>query len=311
MSFVYEAAVLSVSLLALVVFADRLVDVAVRLAKALGISPTVIGLTLIAYGTSLPEFAVSTIAAPTSSQIAIGNIIGSNIFNIAGIIGLVAFLGYLDKPVKGQGLMRDAWVMEASAALIILLLFLNNGIGLISGVLMASALGAYTIYVLRDGNKKKNRAKKQGSISALKEFARSLFCLGGLILSARFTVDSSVNIAAMLGISEWVIGATIIAAGTSLPELMVSLAAAKKNQIGLSLGNIIGSNIFNILWILGIAAWISPMELAFSFIRMDAVFLAVTTTALLYCVTRQKITRLDGMLLLLLYTWYIAQLVTA
>ncbi len=306
MSVLYELAILFLSLLTLPLFAGRLIDASVRIANALRVSKVVIGLTLLAYGSSLPEFAISTLAAKQYSAISIGNIFGSNIFNIAVVVGLMAFLGHVKVPLKREGLERDTWFLMGVVALMLSMLYLNNGLGMISGILFVSLLVLYSLYLIRKVGKDKARPKADRSISTLKELAMIVFCLAGVLVSGRFAIDSAVNIAGMFGISQWVIGATILAVGTSLPELVISLAAIRKGEFGMSLGNIVGSCLFNILWVLGIAAWIHPLTISFGSIFIDSLFLIASTGVLLFCILTKRFTRSTGALLLLMYLSYIA-----
>ena len=306
MNVLYELVLLAVSLFALPLFAGRLIDASVRIANALRMSKVVIGLTLLAYGSSLPEFAISTLAAKEYSSISIGNIFGSNIFNITVVIGLMAFLGHVKVPLKREGLERDTWFLMGVVVLMLSMLYLNNGLGVTGGIFFVLLLAIYSLYIIRNVGKDKARPKADRSISAPKELAIIVFCLAGVLVSGRLAVDSGVNIAGMFGISQWVIGATILAVGTSLPELVISFAAIKKGEFGMSLGNILGSCLFNILWVLGIAACIHPLMISFGYILIDSLFLIASTGMLLFCILKRRFTRTIGALLLLMYLSYIA-----
>lgn len=305
----YELMVFLTSLWGLLIFADRLVASSVRAAKALSVSKTVIGLTILAYGSSLPELTVSVLAAEeASTSLSVGNIVGSNIFNILGILGIIAVLGYLDVNIKDHAITRDSRLMVGVAALFASLLYFNGGLGTLTGAILSTMLVIYTIYVVRDGMKKGEHPEKDHTISLPKELGIMLVCLVGLILSGHFTVLTAVNIAQILGVSEWTIGATIVAAGTSIPELMISLVAAQRKEYGIALGNIVGSNIFNILWVMGLASWISPLSIPFNAIRVDLAFLGLSSLILLFYVSKERFTRLDGIAMLALYAIYIRYL---
>ena len=305
MGLIYELVILLASLVALPILAETLVDSSVKIARALRVSKTFIGLTLLAYGSSLPEFAISTMAAEQSSSISIGNVFGSNIFNITVVIGIMAFLGHLKVPAKKQ-LKVDSWFLMASVSFVILLLYLNNGIGLISGFFMVSLIIGYSAYVLHNDRKINKHLKKDSSISKARELWIILFSLVGVLISGKFAVGSAVEVARTIGMSEWVIGATILAVGTSLPELVISLSAIRKREFGMSIGNIIGSCAFNVLWVLGIASWIHPLTISFGTILVDSLFVLTTTGILLFCITKGKFTRNTGGILLLMYLGYIA-----
>lgn len=306
MGLIYELVILLASLAALPILAETLVDSSVKIARALRVSKTFIGLTLLAYGSSLPEFAISTMAAEQSSSISIGNVFGSNIFNITVVIGIMAFLGHLKVPAKKQSLKRDSWFLLTSVTFVLLLLYLKNGIGLISGFFLASIIVGYSAYILHTDRKINNHLKKDGSISKAKELTIIIISLAGVLISGKFAVGSAVVVARTIGMSEWVIGATILAVGTSLPELVISLSAIRKREFGMSLGNIIGSCAFNVLWVLGIASMIHPLTISFGTILVDSLFVLTTTGILLFCITKGKFTRNIGGILLLMYLGYIA-----
>ncbi len=301
--------ILVLSLAGLMVFAEKLIDSSAKLAKAFGISEAVLGLTLLAYGTSLPEFVVSSIASVESHpELSISNVLGSNIFNIAFILGLAAII----KPfsVKEAHLIgRDNYMMVGSAFLLVALLFFFGGIPRIAGFVMVLLVVGYTYYLLKH-DRSSNQLKKDETISKLREVGIVLACLLVVIISGKFTVDSAVAVAKGFGVSEWLIGATIVAAGTSLPELAVSITAAKKGFFGMAIGNIIGSNIFNILWILGFAAVLNPLSVDFNMIKWDIVFLLAVTFLLAYHLIKTRVSRNEGILYNSIYLGYIAYLLT-
>ncbi|MFH0904436.1 MAG: calcium/sodium antiporter, partial [Methanobacteriota archaeon] len=267
-----------------------MIDASAKLAKAFGISEAVLGLTLLAYGTSLPELTVSSISSIGSHpELSISNVLGSNIFNIALIMGLAAFIRpFSVKEAHMTG--RDNYIMVAVTLLLVALLFFFGGINQTTGFIMVLLVLGYTYYLLKH-DRSSNLLKKDESVSKLREAGIVLACLIVVIISGKFTVDSAVAIAKGLEVSEWLIGATIVAAGTSLPELAVSITAAKKGFFGMSVGNIIGSNIFNILWILGFAAMLNPLSVNFDMIKWDSVFLLIVTLLFSYHLIKTKISR--------------------
>ncbi len=305
MTLIIESAILLVSLAALVFFADKLVDASVRLARALGIGSSVIGLTLIAYGTSLPEFAVSTISSGGHPELSVSNVVGSNIFNVTVILGFVAIISRL-RVREGHFLERDAGVLCASTLLLVLFAYFG-GISRIAGFFMASLMAAYAYIVLKE--ERANNKRRDNSLSKIRESAIVLFGLGGVLVSGKYAVGSAVNVAQIIGVSEWLIGATIVAAGTSLPELAVSIISARKGEFGLSVGNIIGSSTFNILWVLGFAAALNPLPIAFGSVWVDLLIVVLVTTFLSYCLFRKRITRIEGVLYVLIYLAYLKYLV--
>ena len=298
---------LIVSLAALIFIADHLIDHSVKLAAIFGVSETVIGLTVLSYGTSMPEFAVSSIASiQVHDQLSISNIIGSNIYNIAMILGIV---GVLTPFIWMDDLRRDGLFMIAGTGALVLLAF-RGGISSLIGVVMAIALAGYTYYVIRSY---KRTRKNCGVIenqkeSAGKEFGWCVILLAGVLVAGSATVHFAVQTARSAGVSEWLIGATIVAAGTSLPETVVSIISARKGQMGMSLGNIVGSNYFNILWILGFAAALGPLSLSIEEIWGDLVFLCILTFLFFIALVRKSIGKYEGIAYLGIYTLYVLYL---
>lgn len=298
---------LIVSLAALIFIADHLIDHSVKLAAIFGVSEAVIGLTVLSYGTSMPEFAVSSITSiQVHDQLSISNIIGSNIYNIAMIIGIVALLTPF---IWKDDLKRDGLFMIASTVALILLAFMG-GISSLIGVLMAIALAGYTYYVIKSDKRTHHDCgviKKQNE-SALKELSWCVILLAGVLVAGYSTVHFAVQTARSAGVSEWLIGATIVAAGTSLPETVVSIISAKKGQMGMSLGNIVGSNYFNIMWILGFAAALGPLSLSISQIWGDLVFLCILTFLFFIALVRKSIGKYEGVAYIGIYALYVLYL---
>lgn len=302
----YQFVILIFSLILLVFFSDKLIDASAKLAKALGISDVVIGLTLLAYGTSLPEFSVAIISAIASHpQISVSNVIGSNIVNVALIIGMAALV----RPFQAKLANRDNLIMILSTILLASLVYFSEEIHRISGAMMVFSIMGHTYYTLRH-DRINNTTKKDATIPKLKESIIVVICLLVVVISGKLTVNSAVAVAKGLGVTEWMIGATIIAIGTSLPELAVSLSAARKGFFSMSIGNIVGSNIFNILWVLGFAAALGKISLSFSMIKWDIVFLIVVTFLFSFHLIKASISRIEGVVYLALYTAYIAYLLT-
>jgi cation:H+ antiporter len=298
---------LIVSLAALIFVADRLIDHSVKLAALLGISEAVIGLTVLAYGTSMPEFAVSSIAsAQAHVQLSISNVIGSNIYNVAVIMGIVALLTPFTWKVD---LRRDGVFMLASTGALILLAFLG-GIASPIGLLMVVALAGYTYYVVTS-LKRTHRASEvtnNPKDSLRKELGWCALLLAGVLLAGYATVTFAVQTARSAGVSEWLIGATIVAAGTSLPETVVSIIAARKGQMSMSLGNIVGSNYFNILWILGFAAAVRPLSFSIAEIGVDLIFLSIISSLFFIALAKKRIRTYEGAAYVGIYALYLLYL---
>lgn len=301
MDYVFVAA----GLIALFFGGEALVRGSVGIARRLAIPPLLIGLTVVGFGTSMPELMVSAGAALRGApDIAIGNIVGSNIANILLIAGLSALVW----PIKimGSTLRRDTLVMVA-AALILLPLFALGELGRVAGLVLVLALAGYLYWAYRQlGEAVSGDTDAPAPRCAL---ISSLWVIAGLIAlvaGARFLVDGSVAIARGFGISEAFIGLTIVAVGTSLPELATSLIAALRRQSDIAIGNIVGSNIFNVLGILGVTALISPIPVAQRFLMLDLpVMIAVSVIFTLLLLTRKVIGRAAGVVLLAAYAVYI------
>ncbi|MBE0521216.1 MAG: calcium/sodium antiporter [Candidatus Methanoperedenaceae archaeon] len=302
-----QSTILVISLGILIYFSDKLIDASVKLAKAYRISDAVIGLTLLAYGTSMPELTVSSISSiGLHPELSISNVIGSNIANIALVIGLAAFVRPFSVKEK-QLAKRDNYIMVASTLMLVSMFVLFQGINRIAGFLMVLFVLGYTFYAIRHDRTHLN-LKKDGSVSKLKETGIVLLCLLIIVASGKFAVDSAVSVAKGLGVTEWVIGATVIAIGTTLPELAVSLTAAKKGFFGMSIGNIVGSNIFNILWVLGFASSLGTIAVDFNMIKVDSLILLFVTLLFAYQIIRVKFSRMTGILYMVIYVSYLAYL---
>ena len=289
---------------------DMLVRGSVRVAQAMGLSPLVIGLTLVGFGTSAPELVTSLQAALTGSPgIAIGNVVGSNIGNILLILGLAALLRPI--AVTRASLKRDGGVMMA-ATLICVGILATGTMGRGMGVLLLGLLAIYlagVFWLERQTNSTEAGAERQPF-----PWPALGLTLAGLlvtILGARFAVSGAVGIAGTLGISETVIGLTIIAIGTSAPELVTSIIAVRRGEGDIAFGNIIGSNIFNILGILGVTAIISPLPVPEQIARLDGwVMLASALALMVFAATGLRIARREGAALLAAYGVYLGVLLT-
>jgi cation:H+ antiporter len=284
---------------------ESLVRGAVGVAHRLAIPPLLIGLTVVGFGTSTPELLVSVDAALRGvADIAIGNVVGSNIGNILLILGLAALIW----PVRvgGDTLRRDTAVMIA-AALALAPMFVMGAIGRGAGLVLLAGLAAYLLHAWRHSGEAAPAA--EAAMLPMPVWRALLFVLlglGALIFGARFLVDGAVSIARGLGISEAFIGLTIVAIGTSLPELATSLVAALRRQSEIAIGNIVGSNIFNVLGILGVTAVIAPIPVAPRFAGFDLpVMLVVSAVLTALLLLRPTIGRVAGAGLLVAYGAYV------
>ena len=284
---------------------EALVRGSVGIARRLSIPPLLIGLTVVGFGTSTPELLVSVDAAWRGvPDIALGNIIGSNIANILLIVGLSALVWPIR--IMGATLRRDTAVMMV-AALLLVPIFAVGLVGRPAGFILVAGLAAYLIWAYRHPV---NAVEEEVGIPApASALVSTLWVIGGLValmVGARLLVDSAVSIARDFGISEAFIGLTIVAVGTSLPELATSLIAAIRRQSEIAIGNIIGSNIFNVLGILGLTALITPIPVASRFLSFDLpVMIAASMLITVLLLTRPLIGRGVGVAMLAGYVVYV------
>ena len=311
---------LMLGLAGLVLGGDFLVRGAVNVAHSLNVSPMIIGLTLVGFGTSTPELVTSIQAALSgSSEIAIGNVVGSNIGNVLLILGLVALIAPVQ--INWAALRRDGTVLVlitlGCAAAV-----LYGHLGRITGAMLMAALAVYLILAImseRRGNQPatsemyaaEGELRNNSKLGLAGSVGLATLGLALVIAGARLFVDGAVGVAQMVGLSETVIGLTIVALGTSAPEFVTSLIAARKGQGDVAFGNIIGSNIFNILGILGITSILLPMDIPESIIRFDICVL-LASTLLLAIVARSdlKISQREGAVMGVLYLAYLAALIS-
>lgn len=289
--------------------ADRLTDGAVAIAERMHISQMVIGLTIVAMGTSMPEFFVSFMSAlKDTPDMAVGNVVGSNIFNtllIVGCAALVTPIMILPATVK-----KDIpFAMVASVAL--LLMCLDGNISRIDAVVLLVLFAVFMYFTLK-GAKENEQSMQQTSAKSSKSFMSVVWIVVGLVclvFGSNLFVDAATVIARQLGVSDAVIGLTIIAGGTSFPELATSVVSARKGQSGIAIGNVLGSNVFNILLILGVTGVMSPMTLQ-GITTVDLTMLVVSMVMLwLFSFTKYTLARWEGALLTIVFIGYMSYLV--
>ena len=306
---------LIVGFVLLVKGADFFVDGSSSIAKFMKIPSIVIGLTIVAFGTSAPEAAVSIIAGINgSNDIAVGNVIGSNMFNLLVVLGVSAAI----KPVSidGQIIKKDyPFMLLATLALVLFSFFsfFGGGTGRSISRIEAFILLALMVIFLYSVITSALRSRKENA-AALEEdkpkygIVKSIiFTVGGLagiIIGGQFVVDSASDIAIRFGMSETLVGLTIVAIGTSLPELVTSIVAAKKGESDIAIGNVVGSNVFNILFVLAASAAITPMNINGQSLVDLVILMAVTALTYVFCVTKKKINRPEGIILVLMYIGY-------
>ncbi len=297
---------------------EALVRGAVAIARRLGLSPLIIGLTLVGYGTSTPELVASLEAAFAGvPDVALGNVVGSNIANVLLILALAVLVSPVR--IEPRSFRRDALALAISA-LTATGLAATGEVGRLAGLVLVGLVVVYTIQTYRAETAKPD---EWGAIlaaeSELKETARPLdfrlailVAIGGIVatvLGAGLLIDGAVTVARGLGVSELVIGLTLVAVGTSLPELATSLVAAFRGQSELAYGNVVGSNIYNVLGILGVTALASPLPVPAGLFAIDLlVMLAATAALILFALTGWRIGRREGATLLLGYVLYLGWL---
>ena len=288
---------------------EALIRGAVSLAKSLGLPALIISLTVVGFGTSMPELLVSIRAAfANAPDIALGNVVGSNTANILLILGVCLVAAPITR--YNPGVRRDI-VIATAVAVILLVLVQSGSLSRMNGVVLFAALIAYLVFAYVIGKREhsdediEDEALSAPPMSAL---ATAGWLIGGFALlfaGAESLVRGAVAIARDFGISEAVIGLTIVAVGTSLPELATSLVAAIRRQGDIALGNIVGSNIFNILGILGIASMIKPIPASANFLAFDVPIMVATSVALLIVLwSKMSLSRLIGVVFLIAYASY-------
>ena len=298
--------ILCLGFLLLVKGSDFFVDGSAGIATRFGIPQLIIGLTIVAMGTSAPEAAVSiTAASRGSADIAIGNIVGSNILNVFIILGIAAVI--VAMKVEMSTIKYEIPYM-IFCSVILLLMGLDGKVGMLEGVLLWGAFLLYLAYLFIHAKKNKEETT-QGKTRKL--WLELLFIAGGMgaiILGSKLAVDSATELARIIGVSERYIGLTIVALGTSLPELFTSVNAARKGNADIAIGNIVGSNIFNILFVIGTTGLVTPVPFAHKYI-LDSIVMIAAGIILLLCVIRgKKLTRPGGIILLVCYGLYFAYL---
>jgi cation:H+ antiporter len=315
---------LAAGLVLLVVGAEALVRGASRLAAAMGISPLIIGLTIVAFGTSSPEMAVSVQSVLSGeTDIAVGNVVGSNIFNVLFIIGLSALITPL---VVAQQLVRMDVPIMIGASVVLLLMAINGYIEQWEGGVLFAGIMGYTSFQIVQSRKGKETAEVEEEYAEeygkpeprtagrmLLNIGMAIVGLLLLVLGARWFVDGASQLARVFGISELIIGLTIVAAGTSLPEVATSLVAALRGERDIAVGNVVGSNIFNILAVLGLSSLVAPgqgLPLSPGMLELDIPFmLAVAVACLPIFVTGNMIARWEGAVFVAYYVAYTVYLV--
>ncbi len=308
-----------VGLVLLVGGAEWLVRGAANIASAAGVSSLVVGLTVVAFGTSSPELAVSVMSAwKGQADLAVGNVVGSNIFNVLFILGISAVIVPL---VVAQQLVRFDVPVMIGVSLLIFLMGMDGMIGRLDGVLLTAGVLAYTVFLIRKSRAESSEVRaeyeqefgpREGAGGLWKNIGLVVVGVAALVLGSKWLVNGAVAIAQALGVSELVIGLTIVAAGTSLPEVATSVVAALRGERDIAVGNVVGSNIFNILCVLGISSLASPkgLEVPPAAQAFDVpVMIGVAVACLPVFFAGYRISRANGIAFLGFYTAYVLHLI--
>ncbi len=298
--------------------ADYFVDGASGIAKKLRIPSIVIGLTIVAFGTSAPELAVSmTAALKGSNDIAIGNVVGSNIFNTLVVLGASAAITPM---IVQKEIIKADYPISIFITLLLGIFCLdklfgaeNMTIGRIDGIILLICFAGFMFIVIREGLKNRDISENEIENAKAKPVWLTLLLtvlgLAGIIIGGDMTVDGAKEIARYFGLSEALIGLTVVALGTSLPELVTSIVAAKKGESDIAVGNVVGSNIFNILLILGVSATILPMNVSTTYIYDIGILLAISVIFFIPMAIKKRVGRGMGVIMVLTYALYTTYLI--
>ena len=302
-----EYILLIVGFVLLIKGADLFVDGASSVAAKLKVPSLIIGLTVVSIGTSLPEAAVSVSASLSgNNSISLGNVIGSNIFNLLMVVGVSSAI--LPIVTDRDMLKRDMPINIGITVLLGILLFDGN-LSRLEALLLLLLLVAYMFLLIRSALKNRVEAEETKVLSWAKSIVFIVLGVAAIIGGGQLVVNSAKTIALALGMSETLVGLTVVAIGTSLPELVTSVVAARKGDSGIAMGNVIGSNLFNILFILGMAGVIKPLTADAAFFIDTGILLGISALMLLFAFTKRKISRVEGITCVLLYVAYTAYII--
>lgn len=312
--------ILVIGFVLLIKGADFFVEGSSSVAKKFHVPAMLIGMTIVAMGTSLPECAVSVTASlANNNSLAVSNVIGSNIFNLMVVCGACALFSPLT--IRQDTLKKEFPLSIICAALMLVLGYIGMTLGHIDGIIFLVLFVGYLLWMIQSAKKARVAVLSdpaqsgqteqaefvEKNIAILPTWKSLVFIIGGMIaikFGGDFVVNGASSIASSMGLSQTLIGLTIVAMGTSLPELVTSLVAAKKGEVDMALGNVIGSDIFNILFVLGIATAISPISFLMENVIDIILLIIMSVIVLAFAWTRQQINRKEGILMLLMYAAY-------
>lgn len=303
---VWSIVLLVLGFVLLIKGADFFVEGSSSVAKMLKVPSIIIGLTIVAMGTSLPETAVSVTASLTNNNaLAVSNAVGSNIFNLMVVCGFCALFNPLE--VEKSTLKKEFPFSMLCAVLLLVCGYIGMELGHVDGLILLALFVCFLVWMVMSALKARANAEEEEE-EMLPVWKCIIFIVGGIVaikFGGDFVVDGASTIAAQMGLSQNLIGLTIVALGTSLPELVTSVVAARKNELDMALGNVIGSNVFNFLFVLGIAATISPIGFMMENVIDIAILTVMSLLVWVFCWTKQKLDRREGIIMLLLYAAYL------
>jgi cation:H+ antiporter len=289
--------------------ADILTEGASAVARRMNVPEIIIGLTIVAAGTSAPELFVSLVSALNGTpDLAVGNVVGSNTMNCMLIVGTAAIVAPM---IISRSTVKKDIPFSVGASVLLMLIAFDSFLGRIDGILLLVGFAVFMAYTLSQA--RKGQTEQVEEVKQLNPWLSAFYIVAGLallVVGSNLFVDSASSVAASLGVSEGIIGLTVVAGGTSLPELATSVVAARKGQSAIAIGNVIGSNVFNILLILGLTATISPMQIEGITTIDMAVMLLSVTLVWLFSFTRYTVERWEGALLVGGYLVYLGWLIS-
>lgn len=314
---------LVIGFVCLVKGADFFVSGSSAIARHFNIPAFIIGLTIVAFGTSMPEAAVSVTAAMKGANgIAVGNVLGSNMFNLLVVLGFSALIKAC--PVS-KAMMKFEYPLSVIAAAVIMLMCIGKGqhalvLSRPDGIILLAIFTFFIVFTIKKVMSSKEETvlaaedtpdedEAEGAVSLPKSIVLSITGVAGIIVGGDLVVDCASDIAASFGIDDVLIGLTVVALGTSLPELVTSIVAAVKGETDIAVGNVVGSNLFNLLFVLGLSVTIHPIEVTMASIYDSAILIIVSIIAAVPMIRRQSLSRAWGILMLLMYGAYLTYII--
>ena len=302
-----EYILLIIGFVLLIKGADFFVDGASSVAAKLKVPSLIIGLTVVSIGTSLPEAAVSISASLGGvNGISLGNVIGSNIFNLLMVVGISSIILPI---LTDRAILTRDMPFNIGITVVLFFMLLDSHLSRVEAVILLLLLAVYLFILIRSALKNREEGEETKVLTWFKSILFIVLGAAAIIGGGQLVVDSAKTIAASLGMSDTLIGLTVVALGTSLPELVTSIVAARKGDSGIAMGNVIGSCIFNILFILGVAGVISPMTADSAFLIDTGILIGICLVMLLFAFTKRKTDRLEGAACVLIYVAYTAYII--